>query len=109
MVKAKLWCRVTIVGPEGEEIAYCSLEGSGDPNIGAVDDVARLVFLASRLGGETVITDLSAELRALLELTGLRSELDGLRVEVEGQTELREKALGIQEIQEERRRADLAP
>ena len=98
MVKAKLWCQVTIVGPEGEEIAHCRLEGCGDPNIAAVDDVARLVLLASRLGGETVITDLSAELRALLELTGLRSQLDGLRVEVEGQTELREKALGIQEI-----------
>jgi len=109
MVKAKLWCRVTIVGPDGDEMARCALEGSGDPDIGAVDELARLALLASRLGGALAITDLSADLKALLDLTGLRAEVARLRVEVEGQTELGEKPIGIQESQEERRRADLAP
>lgn len=109
MVKAKLWCRVTIVAPDGDELACCTLEGSGDPDIGAVDGVARLALLTSRLGGDMVVTDLSADLRALLDLTGLCAEVAGLSVEVEGQTELREKPIGIQEGQEEGRGADLAP
>jgi len=109
MVESKLWCRVRILGPGGDEIACRVLAGSGDPDIGTVDDVARLGLLASRLGGGMVIAELSAELRALLDMTGLRAELERSGVEVERQTELGEEPVRVQKVQEERRRADLSP
>jgi hypothetical protein len=83
MAGVELWCRVTIVGREGEVLARWVLEGSGAPDIGAVDVCARLALLAGRLGGNMVVAQLSPALRALLELSGLR-------VEVEGQAELGE-------------------
>jgi hypothetical protein len=115
MAEAELWCRMTIVGPGDLELAAFALKGPGDPDIGAVDDVARFVVLAKRLGGRLVLTELSTKLRALLDLTGLPAEVAGLcveevlSVEVERQTELGEEPLGIQEGEEERRGADLAP
>jgi len=60
MAKAELWCRATIVGPGDLELAAFALEGPGDPDVGAVDDVARFVLLAKRLGGRLVLTDLSS-------------------------------------------------
>jgi len=121
MAKAELWCRATIVGPGDLELAAFALEGPGDPDVGAVDDVARFVLLAKRLGGRLVLTDLSTKLRLLLDLAGLLAEAAGLcvepaglcveevlSVEVERQTELGEEPLGIQEGEEERRGADLA-
>jgi hypothetical protein len=122
MAKAELWCRVTIVGPGDLELGAFALKGPGDPDVGAVDDVARFVLLAKRLGGRLVLTDLSTKLRELLDLAGLPAELAGpcvevaglcveevLSVEVERQTELGEEPRGIQEGEEERRGADLAP
>ena len=122
MAKAELWCRATIVGPGDRQLAAFALKGPGDPDIGAVDDVARFVLLAKRLGGRLVLTDLSTKLRLLLDLAGLLAEAAGLcvepaglcveevlSVEVERQTELGEEPLGIQEGEEERRGADLAP
>ncbi len=49
-----LWCRVTMVDPEGIALAAGVLEGPAAPDIGAVDDVARLALLAKRLGGGLV-------------------------------------------------------
>ncbi len=65
-----------------------------------MDDVARLALLAGRLGGGIVLTEVSPALRTLLELAGLR-------VEVEGQAELGEEPLGVQEGQEEGHPGDL--
>jgi hypothetical protein len=67
-----------------------------------VDDVARLELLAGRLGGGIVLAELSPLLRELLELSGLR-------VEMEGEAELGEKSLGVQEGQEEMHFGDLPP
>ena len=122
MAKTELWCRVTIVGPGDSELAAFALKGPGDPDVGAVGEVARLVLVAQRLGGRLELTDLSTKLRVLLDLAGLPAELAGLCVEVAGpcdgesssveverQTELGEEPRGIQEGEEEGRGADLSP
>ncbi len=70
--------------------------------MGAVDDVARVVLMAGRLGGAVVLTDVSPVLRALLELAGLGAE-------TEGQPELREEPLGAQDGQEPGHAGDLPP
>jgi hypothetical protein len=101
MAAVQLWCRVMVVGHDGTKLACYALEGPGPPDLGAVDDVARLALQAGRLGGGIVLAEVSAALRALLELTGLT-------VEVEGQAELREEALGVQERQEETHPGDLS-
>jgi hypothetical protein len=106
MAAVQLWCRVTVVGVDGAELARCVLEGPGAPDLSAVDDVARLALAAGRLGGAVVLTELSPELRALFELAGLRLGVAGLRVEVEGQTEFGEEPVGVQEGQEERHPGD---
>lgn len=108
MAAVQLWCRVRVVGTDGAELARCVLEGPGAPDLGAVDDLARLVLLAGRFGGGIVLAEVSPTLGALLELAGLRVELGGLRVEVEGQAELGEQPIGVQEGQEERHPGDLA-
>jgi len=96
----QLWCRVLVVGPNSAELARRVLEGPGDPDFRAVDCVARLALLAGRVGGHIVLADVSPMFRALLELVGLR-------VEVEGQAELGEQSLGVQEGQEEGHPGDL--
>ncbi len=70
------WCRVTMVDPDGVALASGVLEGPSAPDIGAVDDVARLALLAKRLGGGLVLSEVCPDLRALVELTGLVVEMD---------------------------------
>jgi hypothetical protein len=94
MATRERWCRATIVRRDGTVLADCVLEGSGVPNVGAVDEVARLALLAIRLGGRIAIAEVSPVLRELLDLAGLP-------VEMEGQAELGEEPLGVQERQEE--------
>ena len=77
------------------------LGGPGLPDLGAVDDVARLALLAGRLGGRIVLSDVSPAMRSLLELAGLG-------VEVEGEAEGGEEPLGVEEGQEELHPGDLA-
>src|SRR5215831_3914149 len=90
----ELWCRITVLGPDGSELLHSSLGGPGRPDLGTVDDVARMALHAARLGGALAITDLSPDLQALLDLAGLV-------VEVEGQPEGGEEALGVEEVEEE--------
>ena len=82
------------MGPNGVELAGRTLQGSGAPDLGAVDDVARLLLLARRLGVVVVLTDVAPALRELLELAGLP-------VEMEGQPELADQALGLEQGHEE--------
>lgn len=100
MDSVQLWCSVTVVGPDGVELACWVLEGPGAPDLGTVDGVARLALLARRLGGGILLAEVSPSLRAILELAGLR-------LEVEGQVELGEEPLGVQECQEETHLDDL--
>ena len=100
-VVVHLWCRVQIVGADHTTLARHQLGGPGLPDLGAVDDVARLALRARRLGGRIILSDVSPALRSLLDLAGLT-------VEVVGEAEGREEPLGVQEGQEELHPGDLA-
>jgi hypothetical protein len=99
-VEVALWCRVLVVGPDRTALASHRLEGPGPPDLGAVDDVARLALLAGRIGGSIILSDVSPALRSLLRLSGLR-------VEAEGEAEGGEETLHVQEGQEELHPGDL--
>ncbi len=109
MRPVQLWCRIAVIGPDGGEVASRVLEGPGAPDLRTVDDVAHLALLAKRLGGTTVLTDVSPALQALLELAGLGVRVEGMRAEVERQAELGEEPLGAQERQEESHARDPSP
>ena len=94
MNDVQLWCRVVVTGPDGAELVGVRLSGTGEPGLGAVDDVARLALMAGRLGGTVVVAEAAPVMRALLDLAGLP-------VEVEGEAELGEEALRVQKGQEE--------
>jgi hypothetical protein len=70
------WCRVTMVGSDGDPIADGVLEGTCGPDLGAVDDLARLALVAKRLGARLKLAEVTPELADLLELTGLRVEVE---------------------------------
>jgi hypothetical protein len=101
-VVVNLWCRVLVVGADHTALARHQLGGPGLPDIGAVEDVARLALRAGRLGGRIVLSDVSPALRSLLELAGLR-------VEMERETEGGEEPLGVQGGEEELHPGNLAP
>jgi hypothetical protein len=100
MADLQRWCRVTVFGTDGTKLASGVVVGPGAPDIGAVDDVARLALHAARLGGRISLAEVSPAMRELLELAGLC-------VDVEGQTELGKEPLGVQEVQEEVHPGDL--
>ncbi|MFJ9628667.1 STAS domain-containing protein [Streptomyces sp. NPDC101175] len=64
--------------------------GPGPPGLATVELLARLELTARRAGGRIRLRGPAPGLRALLDLVGLRFE-------VEGQVEEREPALGVQE------------
>jgi hypothetical protein len=66
-----------MVGPDGVALASGLLEDPAAPDMSVVDDVARLALMAKRLGGSILLTEVSADLRALLELAGLGLEMEG--------------------------------
>ncbi len=100
MGPVQLWCRVTVVGPDGTEVARGDLGGEGNPDLGTVGQVARLALLAGRLEGHITLGAVSPSLRGLLGLAGLH-------IEVEGQAELGKETLGIQQGEEEAHVGDL--
>jgi hypothetical protein len=65
------------MAPDGVELACRTLRGSGVPDLGTVDDVARLVLSARRVGAAVVVADVAPALRELLELAGLPIEMEG--------------------------------
>jgi len=78
----------------------CDVTELGPPGLGTVGALARLALEAKRLGLDLRIADAPRELRELIAFAGL----DGvLSVEVGGQPEQREQALGVEE---ERQLAD---
>jgi hypothetical protein len=95
------WCRLTVVGPDKAELASGVLEGPGAPDLGAVDDVARLALVAKRLGGALVLADVVPALQVLLELAGLP-------VQVQGKSEGGKEPFGIEQRQEECHPDDLS-
>ncbi|MET7378208.1 STAS domain-containing protein [Streptomyces sp. NPDC005526] len=79
----------------GSGLVVCDVGGLGPPGLGVVDLLARLELAARRAGGRIRLRDPDPALPALLDLLGLRFEL-------EGQPEQREPALGVEEAVEPR-------
>lgn len=77
----------------GRRVVVCDVGGLGPPGLGTVDLLARLALTARRAGGRIRLRDPDPALPALLDLVGLRFEL-------EGQAEEREPALGVEEAVE---------
>jgi hypothetical protein len=75
MAPREAWARLRVVGPDGAEIRTCIVDGYGAPDLRAVDEVARLVLFATRLGGTVVVETACEELTELLRLAGLRVEM----------------------------------
>ena len=71
-------------------VVVCDVAGLGPPGLGTVDLLARLQLAARRAGGRIRLRDPDPALHALLDLVGLRFE-------VEGQAEQGEPALGVEE------------
>ncbi|WP_409470046.1 STAS domain-containing protein [Streptomyces sp. HC307] len=77
----------------GASVVVCDVGGLGPPGLAAVDLLARLELAAKRAGGRIRLRDPDPALHALLDLVGLRFEM-------EGQPEQREPALGVEEAVE---------
>ncbi|MFD9391715.1 STAS domain-containing protein [Streptomyces sp. NPDC060000] len=73
----------------GAVVVVCDVAGIGPPGLLAVDLLARLQLAARRAGGRIRLRAPDPALRALLDLAGLRFE-------VEGQAEEGEPALGVE-------------
>lgn len=71
-------------------VVVCDVAGLGPPGLGTVDLLARLQLAARRAGGRIRLREPDLGLHALLDLVGLRFE-------VEGQAEQREPARGVEE------------
>ena len=74
----------------GAGVVVVDVAAIGPPGLGAVDLLARLELAARRAGGRIRLRDPARSLHALLDLVGLRFE-------VEGQAEQREPARGVEE------------
>ncbi len=94
------WCHVTILGEDGEALVNVVLSGPGTPGVLVVDVVGRLTLVAQRAGCAVHVSELCPELRDLLDLAGLG-------VEVEGQAEVREEPLGVEQVKKEAHPGDL--
>ncbi|MGV9450730.1 STAS domain-containing protein [Streptomyces sp. NPDC003635] len=85
--------RALLEGAPGVGVVVCDVGGLGPPGLGVVDLLARLQLAARRSGGRIRLRDPDPALHALLDLVGLRFE-------VEGDPEQREPALGVEEAVE---------
>ncbi|MFJ9565506.1 STAS domain-containing protein [Streptomyces fuscichromogenes] len=81
--------RALLVGT-GAHVVVCDVAGLGPPGLAAVDLLARLELAARRAGGRIRLRDPGPALRSLLRFVGLR-------LQVEGEVEEREPALGVEE------------
>jgi hypothetical protein len=96
------FCVLRILGADGTELLSMPLWGGDTPDLGTVDRIGRMALVARRDGGRLELDEVAPELAELLELAGLG-------VEVQRQAEAREEPLGIERIEEEAQRGDLAP
>ena len=90
MAAAEAWCRIIVVGPGGAELISRLLWGHGRPDLVVVDCLARLRLRAAAGGVTVAVRDASTDLVELLDLVGLRRQ-------VEGETERREDVLAVEE------------
>lgn len=83
--------RALLNAPGG--VVVCDVGGLGPPGLAAVNLLARLQLAARRAGGRIRLRDPDPALCSLLDLVGLRFEM-------EGQPEQREPALGVEKAVE---------
>jgi ABC-type transporter Mla MlaB component len=69
---AALCARVGAFVGDGVDVVTCDLGRITDPNVDAVDAVARLQLAARRNGGSVRLRRVPGDLRRLLDLAGLR-------------------------------------
>jgi hypothetical protein len=93
MPSVEVWCRVTVLLPEGTELCTWELSGMGNPQVDVVDRLARMQLAVSRAGGRVVLRDLCSPLAELFDLVGLGWEMRG---EPEGGKELRGVEEGVE-------------
>jgi hypothetical protein len=74
--EATQWCRVAIVDDEGSVIVVCALEGHASPDLTAVDVIAHLGLVATRIGGRILVTEVAPAMRELIGLAGLNLEAE---------------------------------
>ncbi|MFF3329223.1 STAS domain-containing protein [Streptomyces sp. NPDC002888] len=82
-----------LIAATGAGVVVCDVGGLGPPGLGIVELLARLQLGARRAGGRIRLRDPDPGLHALLDLVGLRFE-------VEGEVEEGEPALGVEEAVE---------
>ncbi|MGW1805001.1 STAS domain-containing protein [Streptomyces sp. NPDC002078] len=91
---AALCARVQmLLAGSGARVVVCDVGGLGPPGLAAVDLLARLELAARRAGGRIRLRDPDPALHALLDVVGLRFQM-------EGEIEEREPALGVEEAVE---------
>ncbi|MFG2267746.1 STAS domain-containing protein [Streptomyces sp. NPDC048720] len=83
----------TLLDGGGAAVVVCDVAGLGPPGLRTVDLLARLELAARRAGGRIRLRGPDPALRALLDMVGLRFQ-------VEGQAEEREPARGVEEAVE---------
>jgi hypothetical protein len=89
MASRQRWCRIVLAGGEPGQVLTWELDGDGHPSLGLVEVLARLRLLSARAGMQFFVTDVSPELSGLLDLVGLR-------VEMERKPEEREYPVGVE-------------
>ena len=60
-----------ILADADTDLLACDVSALVRPDVGTVDELARLALVARELGGEVVLLDAAAELRELVDLAGL--------------------------------------
>jgi hypothetical protein len=73
----QLWCRVVVRWPGNGARLVGAIGGVGRPDLGAVDRLARWALAARRSGADLVMPEVCDEMRKLLELAGLPSQVRG--------------------------------
>jgi hypothetical protein len=83
----------------GTDIVVCDVRGVVDPDVVAVDALARMQLTAQRFGHCIRLRHASPELQGLLALTGLCDVVplcEELRVQARGETEVGEQPGGVE-------------
>jgi len=77
MAPGEVWCEITVLGPDGGELARWAVSGPGVPSMVVVDGLARLHLAARQAGATVVCHQMVPELAALVRLSGLAIPADG--------------------------------
>jgi len=101
-MEPRRWCRISELADDGNRQELGGLEGEGPPDLAVVDELARLALAAVRRGHRLRLSHVAAELAQLLELAGLR-------IEVEGEAERGEETLGGHQGEEVAQLGDPSP